>query len=59
MTIVLLGVQAIPECAAQSAEPYVPQPQSVGIRSQVDGGAAIVTVSVQLPNPGWGQFRLS
>jgi hypothetical protein len=62
IAIVVLGLQAVPECWAQSGAPYIPQPGAVAIKPQTNGQTVSVTVNVTLPAPSpccsvsnWGQ----
>ena len=60
LTIVVLGLQAVPECEAQSDSPYIPPPSSVAISLQTNGGTVSVTVGVDygstcLSVGDWGQ----
>jgi hypothetical protein len=58
--IIILGLQAVPECGAQPPSPYIPPPFTVTIGPQTNGGSVSVTVSVDLPDTchyvgSWGQ----
>jgi hypothetical protein len=60
--IVNLGLQAVPECQAQSSAPYIPPSDNVHIKPQTNSQPVSVMVSVTLPSPSpcysvsnWGQ----
>lgn len=58
--VIVLGLQTIPECEAQSASPYVPPPLSITISPQTNGATVSVAVDVALPDSchsvsNWGQ----
>ena len=51
LAIVVLGLQVVPECEAQSASPCIPPPDSVTISPQTNGGTVSVTARRQ--TVGW------
>ena len=60
--IVVLGLQAVPECWTQSATPYIPPPDTVSIKPRTNSQPVSVIVNVILPSPSpcysvsnWGQ----
>lgn len=62
LAIVVLGLQSVPECWAQSATPYIPPPATVAIELQTNSQPVSVIVNVTLPQPSpccsvsnWGQ----
>jgi len=60
LVIVVLGPQTVPECGAQTLEPYIPSPAAVTISPQTNGATVSVAVTVDLPNScvsvgNWGQ----
>lgn len=61
--IIVLGSQAVPDCEAQSASPYIPPPLSITISAQTQGENVSVAVQVALPDTchyvgNWGQPML-
>jgi hypothetical protein len=61
VSVVVLGLQPIPQCRAQSSVPWIPPPSYVTIFSpRITGGSVSVTVEVVLPDAcryvgDWGQ----
>jgi hypothetical protein len=50
LAIVVLGLLAVPECGAQTPNPYIPPPYAVNISPQTNGATVSVAVSVDLPD---------